>query len=322
MAHKAPDKSSPDMSIPQNAASPTTSEAEQQTDAKVGGRSRPVALPDVVHTVDALRKRVLSWKAKGLRVAMVPTMGALHSGHLELVTEALSQADRVVVSIFVNPTQFAPSEDFARYPRTLDTDVGKLATVGAHLAYAPDIPEMYSTEFATSVTVDGPAEGLESDSRPHFFGGVATVVSKLLLQCLADIAVFGEKDYQQLLVVRRIVEDLNIPCRIHGAPTTREPDGLALSSRNAYLSAEQRLNAPTLYRTLIDTAIHIREGSSIAWSLREARSVLSISGFKVDYIEARNANTLAQVQSLEGGPIRLLVAAYLGKTRLIDNIAV
>ena len=285
-------------------------------------RLKPVPMPDVVHTVADLRARVRAWKAEGLAVAMVPTMGALHSGHLALVTEALRLADRVVVSIFVNPTQFAPTEDFARYPRTVDTDLAKLATVGAQLAFVPDIPEMYSTEFATRVRVEGPAEGLESDSRPHFFGGVATVVTKLLLQCLADTAVFGEKDYQQLLVVRRIVEDLNIPCHINGAPTTREPDGLALSSRNAYLSAEQRLTAPILYRTLIDTAIHIREGSSIAWALREARSVLSMSGFRVDYVEARNANTLAQVQSLEDGPIRLLAAAFLGKTRLIDNIPV
>lgn len=289
---------------------------------KPGGRPGPTAIPPMVHSVAELREIVRGWKAEGLTVGMVPTMGALHAGHLALVTEALEQADRIVVSIFVNPTQFAPTEDFARYPRTVDTDLGKLATVGANLAFVPEIQEMYSSEFNTRIQVEGPAEGLESDSRPHFFGGVATVVTKLLLQCLADVAVFGEKDYQQLLVVRRIVEDLNIPCRIHGAPTTREPDGLALSSRNAYLSAEQRLTGPILYRTLIDTAIHIREGSSIAWALREARSVLSISGLKVDYIEARNANTLAQVQSLEDGPIRLLAAAWLGKTRLIDNIAV
>ncbi|MCB1481646.1 MAG: pantoate--beta-alanine ligase [Rhodobiaceae bacterium] len=278
--------------------------------------------PAIVHTVKALRNRVANWHKAGEKVAMVPTMGALHSGHLALVEEAKRQAPHVVVSIFVNPTQFAPSEDFARYPRTLKEDVKKLSALDADLVYAPDISEMYPAGFCTKVMLGGPAEDLESVARPHFFGGVATVVSKLLLQCGPDIAVFGEKDYQQLLVVRTMARDLDIPCFIHGMPTIREADGLAMSSRNTYLSAEHRDVAPVLYRALIDTAIHIREGSSIAWALREARSRLSISGFKVDYFEARHAENLSPIHSLGDGPIRLLAAAWLGKTRLIDNIPV
>ncbi|MCB1471908.1 MAG: pantoate--beta-alanine ligase [Rhodobiaceae bacterium] len=278
--------------------------------------------PAIVHTVKSLRARVAAWRKAGEKVALVPTMGALHSGHLALVEEARRKARRVVVSIFVNPTQFAPSEDFTRYPRTLKDDVRKLADLDTDLVFAPDIPEMYPTGFCTKVTLGGPAEDLESVARPHFFGGVATVVCKLLLQCGADFAVFGEKDYQQLLVVRTMARDLDVPCVIHGLATIREADGLAMSSRNTYLSAEHRAVAPVLYRNLIDTAIHIREGSSIAWALREARSNLSMSGFRVDYFEARNAIDLSPINSLGDGPIRLLAAAWLGKTRLIDNIPV
>ena len=278
--------------------------------------------PAIVHTVKSLRARVAAWRKAGEKVALVPTMGALHSGHLALVEEARRKARRVVVSIFVNPTQFAPSEDFTRYPRTLKDDVRKLADLDTDLVFAPDIPEMYPTGFCTKVTLGGPAEDPESVARPHFFGGVATVVCKLLLQCGADFAVFGEKDYQQLLVVRTMARDLDVPCVIHGLATIREADGLAMSSRNTYLSAEHRAVAPVLYRNLIDTAIHIREGSSIAWALREARSNLSMSGFRVDYFEARNAIDLSPINSLGDGPIRLLAAAWLGKTRLIDNIPV
>ncbi|MFN0263866.1 pantoate--beta-alanine ligase [Tepidamorphus sp. 3E244] len=278
--------------------------------------------PTIIHTVRELRDQVAAWRKDGQTVAMVPTMGALHSGHLALVEEALGKADRVVVSIFVNPTQFAPTEDFARYPRTLNDDVAKLSGLGADVVFAPDIQEMYPAGFCTKVTLGGPAEDLESVARPHFFGGVATVVAKLLLQCGPDVAVFGEKDYQQLLVVKTMARDLDIPSEIYGMPTIREADGLAMSSRNTYLSAEHRDVAPVLYRTLIDTAIHIREGSSIAWALREARSRLSVSGFKVDYFESRNADDLSPINSLGSGPIRLLAAAWLGKTRLIDNIPV
>ncbi len=278
--------------------------------------------PAIAQTVKSLRARVAKWRAAGERIAMVPTMGALHSGHLSLVEEAHRKAKRTVVSIFVNPTQFAPSEDFARYPRTFREDVKKLAELNVDCVFAPDVSEMYPAGFSTRIEMNGPAEELESVARPHFFGGVATIVCKLLLQCGPDIAVFGEKDYQQLLVVRTMARDLDVPCTIHGAPTVREADGLAMSSRNTYLSAEHRATAPVLYRTLIDTAIHIREGSSIAWALREARSNLSISGFKVDYIEARHAETLAPLNRLGDGPIRLLVAAWLGRTRLIDNIPV
>lgn len=204
---------------------------------------------------------------------MVPTMGALHAGHLALVEEARRKAEHVVVSIFVNPTQFAPSEDFARYPRTLKSDIAKLAELETDLVFAPDIEEMYPAGFCTRITLGRTRRGPESVARPHFFGGVATVVAKLLLQCGPDIAVFGEKDYQQLLVVRTMARDLDIPCVIHGMPTVRESDGLAMSSRNTYLSAEHRAVAPVLYRTLVDTAIHIREGSSIAWRCaRRARA--------------------------------------------------
>ncbi|MBX6427096.1 MAG: pantoate--beta-alanine ligase [Variibacter sp.] len=278
----------------------------------------------VARTVAALRRAVARYRAAGETIALVPTMGALHAGHLSLVRRARRRADRVVVSIFVNPTQFAPSEDFDSYPRTFAADLAALRDVSADLVWAPaSVEEMYPPGFATRVVPAGPAAvGLEDAFRPHFFAGVATVVTKLLLQCLPDVAVFGEKDFQQLRVVERIVADLNIPVRIIGAPTVREADGLAMSSRNVYLSAEQRAVAATLYATLSACAEKIREGQRIAAVMRQGRRAIERAGFRLDYLEARHAGTLEPIASLAEGPVRLLVAARLGATRLIDNIAV
>jgi pantoate--beta-alanine ligase len=230
----------------------------------------------------------------------------------------------VVVSIFVNPAQFAPSEDFGSYPRTFPADLAALRKAAADLVWAPAATaEIYPPDFATDVVPRGPAVvGLEDAFRPHFFTGVATVVAKLLLQCLPDIAVFGEKDFQQLRVVERMVADLDIPVKIVGAKTVRERDGLAMSSRNVYLSAAERAQAALLHATLTACAHDIRAGKSIAAALRRARAAIERAGFELDYCEARNARTLEPVRPREHGPVRLLVAAKLGKTRLIDNIAV
>jgi pantoate--beta-alanine ligase len=250
-------------------------------------------------------------------------MGALHAGHLALVKRAQRRSDRVIVSIFVNPTQFAPTEDLKTYPRTFDADVAALARVGADLVWAPSAETMYPRGFATRVVPEGPATvGLEDAFRPHFFAGVATIVAKLFVQCEADIAAFGEKDYQQLKVVTQMARDLDLKTRIVAVPTVRERDGLALSSRNAYLSAAERASAPTLHRVLLACADKIAAGHPIAGALTEGRAALSDAGFIVDYLDARNADTLAPVQSAKEGPLRLLVAARLGRTRLIDNIAV
>jgi pantoate--beta-alanine ligase len=257
-----------------------------------------------------------------LRIALVPTMGALHEGHLDLVRDASARADRVVVSIFVNPTQFAPTEDFGSYPRQETSDLAKLAPLGVHAVFAPTAAEMYPAGFATRITVDGPARGLESVSRPHFFGGVATVVAKLFIACAPDVAIFGEKDYQQLLVVRRMAADLGLPVTVIGHPTIRAGDALALSSRNAYLSEAERAAAPRLNAALEAAAAAIRAGAPAAAALDAARHDLAAAGFSVDYVELRDAETLAEVEDTRGRPLRLLAAARLGKTRLIDNIAV
>lgn len=276
----------------------------------------------VTHRVAELRARVAAWRKDGLRVALVPTMGALHQGHLALVRRALELADRVVVSVFVNPIQFGPNEDFDAYPRTLDADRALLATVGASLAFAPSVAEMYPEGFSTAVTVSGVSEGLCGGSRPGHFSGVATVVTKLLLQTLPDVACFGEKDYQQVQVIRRFVRDLDIPVEIVGVPTVREADGLARSSRNAYLTPEERAAAPNLHRTLQDTAAAIRAGSAVDAALEAGKRALLAAGFAaVDYLELRAAEGLAPLAALDR-PARLLVAARLGKTRLIDNIPV
>lgn len=250
-------------------------------------------------------------------------MGALHEGHLSLVRMARRRANRVVVSIFVNPAQFAPHEDFGSYPRTFATDLAALAALKVDLVWAPDVKTMYPKDFATQIVPEGPAKtGLEDAFRPHFFTGVATVVAKLLIQCAPDIAIFGDKDYQQLKVITQFAHDLNLPTRILGAPIVREPDGLALSSRNVYLSARQREVAPVLYRMLKKCAEEIAAGQPAAVVLNKGREEITRAGFKLDYLEARHAETLAPVASVKEGPLRLLVAARIGKTRLIDNVAV
>ena len=272
-------------------------------------------------TVEELRLHADAWRALKRPVALVPTMGALHAGHLALVERAKELADHVVVSIFVNPSQFGPDEDFARYPRQLESDLEKLREVGAELAYTPTVEEMYPDGFATTIRVGGPAEvGLEDAHRPGHFDGVATVVVKLFTQCLPHVAVFGEKDYQQLLVIRRMARDLDLPVKIVGAPTVREADGLALSSRNAYLSSEQRAAAPALHQALNAVADAIRSGADPDAACREQAERLERDGWRVDYLTARDAETLAAPAA--GRPLRLLAAARLGEVRLIDNIAV
>ena len=280
--------------------------------------------PQVAKTVTALRRQVARWREAGEKIALVPTMGALHEGHLSLVRLARRRADRVVVSIFVNPTQFAPSEDFSTYPRTFATDVAMLAEEKADLVWAPaNVAVMYPEGFATRIVPEGPAlAGLEDAFRPDFFRGVATVVAKLFIQVAPDIAVFGEKDYQQLRVVTRMARDLDLPIKVIGAPTVREPDGLAMSSRNVYLTADERAVAPTLYRVLRLCAKKIAEGRPISTILAEGREAMERAGFALDYLEARHAETLMPVKSIKDEPLRLLVAAKLGKTRLIDNLAV
>jgi pantoate--beta-alanine ligase len=277
----------------------------------------------VVRTVSALRRAVSRWRAAGERIALVPTMGALHGGHLALVRAARRRARRVIVSIFVNPAQFAPNEDFASYPRGFDADRAALADMAVDLVWAPAVVEMYSPGFATRIVPEGPATvGLEDRFRPHFFSGVATVVAKLLIQCAPDFAMFGEKDYQQLKVVTRLASDLDLPVKIVAVVTVREQDGLALSSRNSYLSASERAAAPTLYRVLKDCAGRIARGELIARVLDEGGAAIERAGFVLDYIEARHADTLEPIGSVKDGPIRLLVAARIGTTRLIDNLGV
>jgi pantoate--beta-alanine ligase len=250
-------------------------------------------------------------------------MGALHAGHHALVRLARRRADRVAVSIFVNPAQFAANEDLATYPRTFAADVTALADGLVDLVWAPSVATMYPVGFATRIVPEGPAlAGLEDAFRPHFFAGVATVVAKLLIQCEPDFAMFGEKDYQQLVVVTRLARDLGLNTRIVGVPTVREPDGLALSSRNRYLTAAQRATAPTLYRALRESAAEIAAGKPIAKVLARGRTAIEAGGFALDYFEARDAATLAAYGQTNSRSLRLLVAARIGKTRLIDNLGV
>lgn len=278
--------------------------------------------PETVRSVRELRERVGAWHKAGLRVAMAPTMGALHRGHLALIEAAQRQSDRVVVTLFVNPTQFAPTEDLSAYPRDEEADRRKLTELGVDVLFAPPTAEMYPTGFDLELMVGGPSAGLETDFRPHHFSGVATIVAKLLIAGPPDCAFFGEKDYQQLLVVKKLVRDLGLPTEIVGCPTVREADGLALSSRNAYLSPEERAWAPKLYATLQDVAKTLRGGESVGDSVAAGRAALVSAGFALDYLEVRNAETLAPVSGVKAEPFRVLVAARLGKTRLIDNIAV
>ncbi|MEZ5788441.1 MAG: pantoate--beta-alanine ligase [Xanthobacteraceae bacterium] len=279
--------------------------------------------PAVARTIPSLDRAIARLRAAPGRLAIIPTMGALHAGHLALVRLAREKARRVVVSIFVNPTQFAPHEDFASYPRTLSADVAGLGRLGVDLVWAPTAEVMYPPGFATRIAPEGPATvGLEDRFRPHFFGGVTTVVAKLFTQVRPDLAIFGEKDYQQLKVVTRMATDLDLRVRVIGMPTIRESDGLALSSRNAYLSAEERARAPTLHQTLRECAKRIRAGDPLAAVMADGAAALTRAGFVVDYLEARHAETLAPIDKAADGPIRLLAAAKLGTTRLIDNIGV
>ena len=276
-----------------------------------------------VRTVPALRRAVAELRARGQTIALVPTMGALHAGHLSLVRLAQRRADRVIVSIFVNPAQFAPNEDLNTYPRTFAADLTALRKIKTDLVWAPTAETMYPTGFATQIVPEGPANaGLEDKFRPHFFAGVATVVAKLLIQCEPDVALFGEKDFQQLKVVTQVAKDIGLKTRIVGGPTMREPDGLALSSRNAYLSPEERKAAPALYRVLRDCAGAIAAGKPVAGVLDRGRAAIADAGFVLDYLEARNAQTLEPCGSIKIEPVRLMVAARIGKTRLIDNVGV
>ncbi len=279
-------------------------------------------LPSIVRNVTALRQQVAAWRGDRLKVAVVPTMGALHEGHLTLVKRGFEKADRVITTIFVNPKQFAAHEDLGKYPRDEASDIVKLASVGTSLVYVPDVGEIYPNGFATSVHLEGPAKaGLEDAFRPHFFDGVATVVAKLFAQTAADFAMFGEKDYQQLKVVTRMARDLDLPITVIGIPTIREADGLAMSSRNAYLSVQERHEATAIFRALTKAAAAIRSGVAPKNAAQTAADELRAQGFRVDYVEARNSETLAEPLDVSE-PLRLLAAAWLGKTRLIDNIAV
>ncbi len=277
---------------------------------------------DTVRRVQTLRRRVAKWREEGQTIGLVPTMGALHEGHLSLVKLSLKKTDKTIVTIFVNPTQFAPGEDLDRYPRNETSDRAQLSKLGIDLIYAPSPDEMYPQDFSTLVHVGGLGEGLCGVSRPHFFGGVATVVSKLLLQALPDIAIFGQKDYQQLLVIKRMVRDLNIPVSIVGGPTVREKDGLALSSRNQYLTKEQRVTAPILYRTIKDVATDIGNGRVVEDALASAKARLEGSGFDLDYLQVCSAYDLTPLEEDVTEQARVFIAANLGKTRLIDNVAV
>lgn len=280
-----------------------------------------MSLP-IVRSVAQLREIVAGWRRSGASIAVVPTMGALHEGHLSLVRAALEQADRVIVTLFVNPKQFNSQADLAAYPSTEDEDAAKLVLLGAHLLYAPDAEEIYPAAFATTVSVSGVSEGLCGAFRPGHFDGVATVVAKLFLQTSADFGFFGEKDFQQLQLVRRMARDLDIPITIVPCPTVREADGLALSSRNVRLSPAERAVAPKLPSVLLETAERLARGSPVLPTLAEARAAILAAGYReVEYLELRDEADLRPMISLDQ-PARLLVAAWLGGTRLIDNVRI
>ena len=275
-----------------------------------------------VAEVAELRGAVAQWRSAGETVALLPTMGAIHDGHLSLARTGKQQCDRLVTSIFVNPTQFAPEEDFSSYPRTFDTDLTKLQDAGCDLVWAPTATTMYPDGFATTIHPEGAALGLEADSRPHFFAGVATVCSNLFLQAQPDIALFGEKDYQQLCVIRQIVRDLDLPLKIVGCETVREEDGLAMSSRNGYLSAAERALAPQLYQTLLDVRDLIQQGDHELTGIEQAAMVqLREAGFEPQYVSIRRSADLS-VPTSRYDRLVVLAAAMLGNTHLIDNISV
>jgi len=279
---------------------------------------------ETVREVSGLRAHAARWRAAGERLALVPTMGALHEGHLSLVRHARARADRVVASLFVNPTQFGPAEDLAAYPRDEARDAALLAAEGVDLLFAPPAAEMYPPDFATEVRVRGLADPLCGAARPGHFDGVAQVVTKLLNQARADVAVFGEKDWQQLAIIRRLARDLDIPTEIAGAPTVREPDGLAMSSRNRYLTAAERAAAPALFAELTRAAGRIAAGEDAETACAAARGALLAAGFRaVDYVECRGAAALAPVARHDPShPARVFGAAHLGRARLIDNVPV
>jgi pantoate--beta-alanine ligase len=287
-----------------------------------GGKAGSALTTPVARTVPELRATVAGWRREGARVAVVPTMGALHEGHLSLVRAAGAGAGRVIVTIFVNPRQFNSPSDLAAYPRHEERDLALLAPLAPDLVYLPGVAEMYPEGFATSVQVRGLGEGLCGAHRAGHFDGVATVVSKLLLQTSADLAYFGEKDFQQVQIVRRAVRDLDIPVEIVACPTVRDPDGLAMSSRNARLSRAERRTAPLLARTLFAAAEAIEAGAGVAASLDAAGKAVLAGGFReLDYLELRAVETLEPLAQLDR-PARLLAAAWLGDVRLIDNVPV
>jgi pantoate--beta-alanine ligase len=300
--------------------------AEQQygaIDPMGKASSAGAAMMRTVQTVGELRQSVQTLRKQGRRIALVPTMGALHEGHMSLIRAARQHADAVCVSIFVNPTQFGPNEDFDAYPRPMQEDCALLEGAGVELLFAPSVRAMYPDGFVTTVQVAGLTDCLCGADRPHHFDGVATVVTKLLLQALPDVAMFGEKDFQQLLVVTRLVRDLDIPTRIQGCPTWREEDGLALSSRNKYLTAEQRAIAPLLHQALQEVAAHFRAGQAIAPHAARAKQRLVAQGFgSVDYLEVRDAEALASLTRADRRDARVFAAARLGTVRLIDNVAI
>jgi pantoate--beta-alanine ligase len=276
----------------------------------------------IVREVDALRREIAALRADGGTIAFVPTLGALHAGHMALIAEGRRRAAHVVASIFVNPTQFGANEDLTAYPRREAADAAMLEAEGCALLWAPDEATMYPDGFETNVHVGGVSEGLDGASRPGHFDGVATVVTKLFSQVRPDFALFGEKDYQQLVVIRRMVRDLDLPVEIVGVPTQRDADGLALSSRNAYLSEEERRAARALPRALGEATQAIEQGAEVVEVLDTARSKLAAAGFDpIDYVALCDAETLTPLDALSG-PARLLAAARIGRTRLIDNLPV
>ena len=281
----------------------------------------PNTLPLHLCELPDLRTTLVRWRAAGEPVVLVPTMGALHEGHGALIREAKAIGRRAVASIFVNPTQFGPGEDFSHYPRALDADLAALARAGADAAWTPAVATMYPAGFSTRIEVSGLADGLCGTFRPGHFSGVATVVAKLLGQVRPDVALFGEKDFQQLRVIQRMAADLDLGVEIRGVPTLREADGLALSSRNRYLSPDERALAPRLHAVLTDVVTAVRDGAPVAGPVASGIAALAAAGFRVQYLAICDAESLAPVERV-AAPARALAAAYLGRTRLIDNVAV
>ena len=277
---------------------------------------------EVVRTIAELRQHTSRWRIAGQTIGLIPTMGALHNGHLSLIKLAQGKCDRVIATIFVNPRQFLPNEDFDEYPRNEESDIQKLIEMGVDLLFAPKAPEMYQPDASTTVVISKLTDCLCATSRPGFFDGVGTVVTKLLIQALPDLAIFGEKDYQQLLVIKRLARDLDIPVEIIGAPTIREADGLAVSSRNVFLSQTNRETASKVFEILKKTATAIALGNDVLVACEEARSELILAGFsEIDYFEARHSETLELIQNFENSG-RLFAAVWLGPTRLIDNLEI